>query len=212
MLPEVIERIEAACERSGRQPAEVTLVAITKGHEVPEIRQRVLAHGHRILGENRVQEWRAKAAALGPEVEWHLVGHLQRNKVRQLAGVHLIHSLDSDRLADALEAEAEKRGEPFHALLQVNITAEATKYGVAPRDAAALAAHVRSLPHVTLRGLMTMAAFSDDPESSRPVFRDLRRLGDRLGLPGLSMGMSADYEVAVEEGATWVRVGTALFR
>ncbi|MEJ2668502.1 MAG: hypothetical protein P8Z81_15635 [Deinococcales bacterium] len=89
----MIERIEAACERSGREPAEVTLVAITKGHEVPEIRQRVLAHGHRILGENRVQEWRAKAAALGPEVEWHLVGHLQRNKVRQLAGVHLIHPL-----------------------------------------------------------------------------------------------------------------------
>jgi PLP dependent protein len=212
MLPEVLHRIEAACARAGRDPSDVTLVAITKGHDVEEIRRRVLVYGHRILGENRVQEWRAKAEALGPEVEWHLVGHLQRNKVKLVAGVVLIHSLDSERLADALEAEGARRDIVFRTLLQVNVSGEARKYGAAPAEAPALARHVASLGHVTLEGLMTMAPYSDDPESSRPHFRALRRLGDTLAVPGLSMGMSGDFEVAVEEGATWVRVGSALFR
>ncbi|MEJ2290441.1 MAG: YggS family pyridoxal phosphate enzyme [Deinococcales bacterium] len=189
MLPEVLHRIEAACARVGRDPSGVTLVAITKGHDVAEIRRRILAHGHRVLGENRVQEWQQK-----------------------FAGVELIHSLDSERLADALEAEGAKRGMTFRTLLQVNVAAEASKYGAAPTDAAELARHVTSLPHVTLEGLMTMAPYSDDPEDARPHFRELRRLGDTLALPGLSMGMSGDFEVAVEEGATWVRVGSALFR
>ncbi|HKI55969.1 MAG TPA: YggS family pyridoxal phosphate-dependent enzyme [Trueperaceae bacterium] len=210
-LPRVLERIEAACARSRRAPDEVRLVAVTKGHDAAEIERRVLAHGHRILGENRVQEWLAKRAALPADVEWHLVGHLQRNKVKYLAGVRLIHSLDSARLADALEAEAETRDARWRVLLEVNVAGEAAKFGIAPAEAADLVAHVRSLPHVELEGLMTMAPYSDDPEASRPVFRELRRLGDRLGVPGLSMGMSADFEVAVEEGATWVRVGTALF-
>ena len=212
MLSDVLHRIEAACARVGRDPSEVTLVAITKGHDVAEIRRRVLDHGHRILGENRVQEWQRKAEALGPEVEWHLVGHLQRNKVKLIVGVALIHSLDSERLADALEAEGAKRGTVFRTLLQVNVAGEARKYGASPADAAELARHVASLPHVTLEGLMTMAPYSDDPEDARPHFRELRRLGDTLALPGLSMGMSGDFEVAVEEGATWVRVGSALFR
>ncbi|MEJ2289086.1 MAG: YggS family pyridoxal phosphate-dependent enzyme, partial [Deinococcales bacterium] len=162
MLPEVLHRIEAACARVGRDPSGVTLVAITKGHDVAEIRRRILAHGHRVLGENRVQEWQQKAAELGPEIEWHLVGHLQRNKVKLVAGVELIHSLDSERLADALEAEGAKRGMTFRTLLQVNVAAEASKYGAAPTDAAELARHVTSLPHVTLEGLMTMAPYSDD--------------------------------------------------
>lgn len=212
MLPEVLQRIEAASARVGRDPSEVTLVAITKGHDLEEIRHRVLAHGHRVLGENRVQEWRAKADALGPEIEWHLVGHLQRNKVKLIAGVDLIHSLDSERLADALEAEGERRGIVFRTLLQVNVSGEASKYGAAPGEAAALARHLASLAHVSLEGLMTMAPYSDDPEAARPHFRALRRLGDTLAVPGLSMGMSGDFEVAVEEGATWVRVGSALFR
>ncbi len=212
MLFEVLERIEAACERAGRDPAEVTLVAVTKGHDVDEIRRRVLAHGHRVLGENRVQEWLQKAAEIDDRVQWHLIGHLQRNKVKHVSGVRLIHSLDSERLADALEAEGARAGVTFRTLLEVNVAGEAAKYGVASEDAAELARHVRSLGHVELHGLMTMAPYSEDPETSRPVFRHLRRLGDRLGLPGLSMGMSGDFEVAVEEGATWVRVGTALFR
>lgn len=212
MLPEVLSRIEAACERSGRAPGEVTLVAITKGHDVDDIQRCVLAYGHRILGENRVQEWRVKQDALGADIEWHLVGHLQRNKVKHLTGVRLIHSLDSERLADALEGEAEKRGAPFRALVEVNVAGEAAKFGVSPAQAPALVRHVRSLTYVRLAGLMTMAPHSDDPEASRPLFRELRRLGDTLAVPGLSMGMSADFEVAVEEGATWVRVGSALFR
>ena len=212
MLPEVLARIERACERSGRDPAQVTLVAVTKGHAPEEIRRRILEHDHRILGENRVQEWRDKVEALGPGIAWHLIGHLQRNKVRYLDGVALIHSLDSERLADALEAEGARRDRVFPVLLQVNVAGEANKYGVAPPAAAELARHVTELAHVELRGLMTMAPYADDPEASRPVFRGLRRLGDTLGLPRLSMGMSGDFEVAVEEGATWVRIGSALFR
>ncbi len=212
MITEVRQRIEAACARVGRAPSEVTLVAVTKGHGVDEIRQRVLAHGHRTLGENRVQEWRDKAADLGPDVAWHLVGHLQRNKVKYVASVALLHSLDSERLADALEVEGTRQETTFRTLLQVNVAREPGKYGVAPEAAAGMVRHVAGLQHVTLEGLMTMAPYSDDPEASRPVFRDLRRLGDTLGLTGLSMGMSGDFEVAVEEGATWVRVGTALFR
>jgi len=212
MLLDVLHRIEAACARSGRAPSEITLVAVTKGHDAAEIRQRVLVFGHRILGENRVQEWRQKVDELGPDIEWHLIGHLQRNKVKYLTGVALIHSLDSDRLADALEAEGAKRDVTFRTLLQVNVAQEASKYGVAPAAAPELARHLDSLEHVELHGLMAMAPYSDDPERSRAAFRELRRLGDNLGLPGLSMGMSGDFEVAVEEGATWVRVGSALFR
>ncbi len=212
MITDVRQRIEAACARAGRPPSEVTLVAVTKGHPVDEIRERVLAHGHRILGENRVQEWRDKAADLGPDVAWHLVGHLQRNKVKYVAAVELLHSLDSERLADALEAEGARQGTTFRTLLQVNVAREPGKHGVAPEAAAGMVRHVAGLQHVTLDGLMTMAPYSDDPEASRPIFRDLRRLGDTLGLTRLSMGMSGDFEVAVEEGATWVRVGTALFR
>lgn len=214
MLPAVLDRIAAACRRASRDPAEVTLVAVTKGHDVPDVRRHVLAYGHRVLGENRVQEWRAKAAELGEEadVEWHLIGHLQRNKVRMLRGVRLIHSLDSERLADALEAEGARRNETFRVLMQVNVAREEGKFGVAPEAAAELARHLASLEHVDLEGLMTMAPYSLDPERSRPVFRGLRNLGDRLGVPRLSMGMSGDFEVAVEEGASWVRVGSALFR
>jgi len=212
MIVDVLERIEAACARVGRAPSEVTLVAVTKGHDVDEIRRHVLAHGHAVLGENRVQEWREKAAALGPDVTWHLVGHLQRNKVKFLSGIALLHSLDSARLADALEAEGAKRGTTFRTLLQVNVAREPGKYGVAPEEAASMVRHVEELRHVALDGLMTMAPYSEDPEASRPVFRELKRLGATLGLTRLSMGMSGDFDVAVEEGATWVRVGTALFR
>lgn len=211
MYADVLRRIEAACARVGRDPGEVTLVAVTKGQDVDAIRRHVLRHGHEVLGENRVQEWVRKRDALGPEIRWHLVGHLQRNKVRYLEGVSLLHSLDSERLADALEAEGERRGWRLPVLVQVNVAGEAAKYGVAPEGAEALVRHASSLPHLEVRGVMTMAPYHDDPEASRPVFRGLRALGDRLGLPERSMGMSGDLEVAVEEGATLVRVGRALF-
>ncbi len=211
MLNDVLARIEAACLRSGRDPQAVRLVAVTKGHDKDEVQRLILDAGHRVLGENRVQEWSAKADALPDEVEWHLVGSLQRNKVKFLERVHLIHSLDSERLANALEAHGARVDHRFRVLLQVNISGEASKGGVAPAQAGDLLAHVQSLPHVRALGLMTMAPYGSDPEASRPVFRELRQLGDSLGLQELSMGMSGDFEVAIEEGATLVRVGTALF-
>ncbi len=211
MLPEVRDRIAAAAERAGRDPVEVTLVAVTKGHEVDEIRSAVLAHGHRTLGENRVQEWRRKAEGLGGEVDWHIIGTVQRNKAKYLVPVALIHTLNSERLADALETEGAKRSHVFRTLVEVDIANEAAKQGVAPQAAGGLVRHAASLAHVEVLGLMAMAPYSTNPEHSRPHFRALRRLRDTLGVPHLSMGMSGDFEVAVEEGATIVRVGTALF-
>jgi PLP dependent protein len=148
---------------------------------------------------------------VGPDVEWHLVGHLQRNKVKYCRPFALIHSLDSVRLAEALEEEGARHGHVFRTLVQVNVAGEASKHGVPPEEAEALVALVRTLEHVRVEGLMTMAPYAEDPERARPVFGALRALRDRLGLDALSMGMSGDVEVAVEEGATLVRVGSALF-
>lgn len=211
MLADVRRRIESACSAAGRDPSAVTLVAVTKGHGPEEVRRALLDHGHRHLGENRVQEWQGKAAALDLDVAWHLVGHLQTNKVRFCTPFALIHSVDSERLADALEAEGARRGHVFPVLLQVNVAGEAQKYGVPPAEVAELARHVGSLSHVRLEGLMTIAPYADDPEEARPVFRALRGLADRHASGRTSMGMSGDLEVAIEEGATWVRVGRAAF-
>jgi PLP dependent protein len=209
-LDRVRARIAAACARSGRDPADVTLVAVTKGQSVETI-ARLVAAGQRVLGENRLQEWRDKHAALGGDVEWHLVGHLQRNKVRTCTPFALIHSLDSLRLAEALEEEGARTGHVFPVLIQVNVSGEATKHGVAPADTVTLLEATHALPHVRVEGLMTMAPYHEDPERARGVFRALRDLRARLGLRVLSMGMSGDLDVAIEEGATHVRVGTALF-
>lgn len=211
MLPDVLRRIEAACRRVGRDPSEVTLVAVTKGRDVAEIERYVLRHGHRVLGENRAQELRDKRDALAADVAWHFIGNLQRNKVKYLTGVAMVHSLTTPRLADALDRQAAKDGRPLDVLLEVNLSGEASKQGADPEDAAALARYVRDLPHLRLEGVMTMAPYAEDPETARPVFRAARALRDELGLRALSMGMSNDFEIAVEEGATLVRVGTALF-
>lgn len=211
MLADVRRRIETACAAAGRAPSDVVLVAVTKGHEADEVRRALLDRGHRDLGENRVQEWQGKARALGPDVAWHFVGHLQTNKVRHCAALALIHSVDSERLADALEAEGARRGHVFSVLLQVNVAGEAQKHGAPPAGVAELARHVSSLAHVRLEGLMTIAPYADDPEEARPVFRALRDLADRHAHGRTSMGMSGDLEVAIEEGATWVRVGHAAF-
>lgn len=211
MLSDVRRRIEAACAAAGRDPADVTLVAVTKGHDPETVQRELLAHGQHVLGENRVQEWRPKADALPTDVAWHLVGHLQTNKVRYCRRFALIHSLDSARLADALEAEGARHDHVFPVLLQVNVAGEAAKFGVAVADVPELVHHVASLPHVRLEGLMTIAPYADDPERARPVFRALRALADRHAHGRTSMGMSGDLEVAIEEGAAWLRVGRALF-
>jgi pyridoxal phosphate enzyme (YggS family) len=209
-LSAVRARIEAACARAGRDPAEVTLVAVSKRQSVEAIRAAYDA-GQRVFGENYVQELAHKAEALGelPGLRLHFIGHLQRNKAKLVRRVaHAVETLDSIRLADALAGAG---GAPLPVLAQVNVAREPQKSGCAPEDLAALVAHVRALPSLRLEGLMTVPPASDDPEASRPCFRALRELGAEHGLPALSMGMSADLEVAVEEGATMVRVGTAIF-
>lgn len=206
----VRKRLERACLRAGRDPAEVRLIAVTKGHDAATIREHVLTRGQAILGESRIQEWRSKATEL-EGAEWHLIGNLQTNKVKYCVPFHTLHSLNSQRLADALEAHGEKHDHTFRVLLEVNVAGEANKQGVTLSDAEALARYAQSLPHLEVAGVMTIAPYSSDPEAARPIFRALRSLRDRLALRELSMGMSGDFEVAAEEGATYVRVGSALF-
>ena len=209
-IEEVRERLERACLRAGRDPAEVTLIAVTKGRDAAAIRDHVLSHGHAVLGESRIQEWRGKEAEL-TGAEWHLIGSLQTNKVKYCRPFHTLHSLNSERLADALEAHGARHDHTFRVLLEVNVAGEANKQGVALKDAEALVRYAQSLPHLDLAGVMTIAPYADDPEAARPIFRALRGLRDRLALKELSMGMSGDFVVAAEEGATYVRVGSALF-
>jgi pyridoxal phosphate enzyme (YggS family) len=215
-LAHVESRLAAACERAGRSRRDVTLVGVTKSVS-ESIAAELFALGVRDLGEGRPQELWHKSALL-PDARWHLVGHLQRNKIdRTLPLVHRLHSVDSLRLLDALEATPGER--PIDVFLEVNCSGEAAKQGFAPEDTAKLGDKLRSLTRVRVCGLMTMAAVADDPEAARPTFARLRTLRDRMRdelgglhpLDELSMGMSGDFEVAVEEGATCVRVGTILF-
>jgi pyridoxal phosphate enzyme (YggS family) len=217
-LAGVEARIEAACLRAGRSRAELTLVAVTKT-VASEVAALLPELGVTDLGESRPQELWRKAQAV-PGVRWHLVGHLQRNKVeRTLPLVHLVHSADSRRLLEALEEEGKKRATSTDVLLEVNASREPRKHGFRPEEVPGLVPWLPSLQHVSVRGLMTMAAFADDPERCRPTFHVVRELRDRLwsalGPPHkpehLSMGMTNDFEVAIEEGATLVRIGTALF-
>jgi pyridoxal phosphate enzyme (YggS family) len=218
-LLRIEERIAAACARAGRRRDEVTLVAVTKTVPIA-VAALVAEMGVRHLGESRPQELWRKAAALDQSLFWHLIGHLQRNKIERTAPlVCLIHSVDSLRLLDALEQEAGKRGRRLHLLLEVNASREASKHGFTPEEAAELAPRIAALGSARVCGLMTMAPFQEDPERCRPTFVALRELRDRLQgelgptprLEHLSMGMSNDFEVAIEEGATLVRIGTALF-
>jgi pyridoxal phosphate enzyme (YggS family) len=207
----VRRRIAAAAERSGRDPASVRVIAVTKSFPAETCAAAVQA-GLTDLGENRVQEGTAKAAALaraGVRPVWHLIGHLQSNKVRAALGAFaVIHSIDSVELATALSRRAER---PVEVLLEVNVGGEPSKFGFSPEETPDASRAIAALPSLLVRGLMTVAPQAEDAEAVRPVFRRLRALAEELGLPELSMGMSGDYEVAVEEGATMVRVGSALF-
>ncbi len=210
-LARVRERLAAACERADRDAAAVTLVAVSKGHSVEAVHAAAAA-GVRHFGENRIQEALPRietAKAAGVDTVWHLVGHLQSNKAKVAAGAFdIIHSVDSARLLVRLDAAAPA---PRDALLQVNIAGDPQKHGVAPGELASLVEAARSASNLRLRGLMTIAPPTTDPEQARPVFHALRLLAERFDLPDLSMGMTDDFEVAVEEGATLVRVGRALF-
>jgi pyridoxal phosphate enzyme (YggS family) len=214
----VREQIAAACARVGRDPAEVRICAVTKTVEVPEIRAVVEA-GIRILGENRLQVAEPKihgATGLGAEVAWHFIGHLQRNKARRVVELFdTIQSLDGLPLARRVSSLGEERGRAIPCLVEVKTSAEASKGGVEPPELPGLLDAIRELAGIDLRGLMTMAPFTDDERAVRSSFSSLRALRDRFGkdaeLPELSMGMTADFEIAVEEGSTMVRVGTAIF-
>jgi PLP dependent protein len=213
-LAAVRENIERARVRGGHQQT-VTIVAVTKTYG-PEAPLAALDAGLQDVGENRVQEALTKMPLVTRPVRWHMIGHLQRNKVKQLDGFHLVHSMDSARLADALAAHGAARGRPMDVLLQVNVSGEGTKGGYVPADVAAEAVRLRSLPGIVLHGVMTMAPLDADMAALRRVFAGARRCREQLQAAGhpateLSMGMSGDYEVAVEEGATLVRLGTVLF-
>ena len=218
ILEEVRARIASAARRAGRDPADVEIVAVTKTHG-PETVREAWDAGLGIVGENKVQEamWKKAACASGPQ--WHLIGHLQSNKVRHaLETFDAIHSVDGVRLADRLNAVAEQIGARPCILLEVNVSGEKSKSGMAPGDVRAAVEHIfSSCPRLSLEGFMTMAPFSENPEDARPFFRRLRELRDEMeaafgaSFPRLSMGMSGDYEVAVEEGSTMVRLGTVLF-
>lgn len=210
-LERVRERIARAAECAGRRAESVRLIGVSKTVEVARIREAVAA-GLPALGENRVQEARAKIAELGRPVPWHLVGQLQTNKAKDAVELFdLIHSLDRLELAQELHKRARQRGRPVEVLVQVNLAGEAQKGGVAPESLGELIEAVATLDHVRVRGLMAIPPETPDPEDTRVWFRTLRKLGERVALPELSIGMSADFEVAIEEGATMVRVGTAIF-
>jgi PLP dependent protein len=217
-LAAVEGRLQAACRRAGRSRADVTLVAVAKTATV-EAAAALVALGVQDLGEGRPQELWRKAAVL-PAVRWHLVGPLQRNKIqRTLPLVHRIHSVASLRLLAALEQEAKRQSRPVDVLLEVNASREGNKQGFAPEEVLKLTPALAELKTVRVTGLMTMAAYEENPEKCRPTFAALRGLRDRLresvglahSLNDLSMGMTNDFEIAVEEGATLVRIGTALF-
>lgn len=218
-VKEVRKRIANAAKRAGRNPADVVLVAVTKGVETERIKEAI-ASGVRILGESRVQEARPKMDALGKEASWHFIGHLQRNKVKYIVGeVDLIHSVDSIELSEEISDRAQKKGVIQNILLEVNISGEKGKFGIPPEEVIPMTKEIARLRNTSLKGMMTVPPFSENPEDSRPHFRRLRELRDEiigLGIPPsdfkeLSMGMSGDFEIGIEEGATLVRIGTAIF-
>ncbi len=217
-LERVRERIAAACARADRSPDEVTLVAVSKTFPPEAIRAAVEA-GVRDIGENRVQEAYEKFQRLGRIATWHLVGHLQTNKAkRAIQFFDWIHSIDSLHLAEEVSKRCQATGREINVLVEVNTSGEASKYGVSPEEAEDLVGAVAELPGLRLQGLMTIAAIVPEPEEARPYFRLLRELRDGLvergvvsALPHLSMGMTDDFEIAIEEGATLVRIGRAIF-
>lgn len=218
-LQEVEKRIQAACDRAGRKREEVTLIAVSKTKPV-ETLQEAYDLGVRIFGENKVQELTAKYEALPKDIHWHMIGHLQTNKVKYIIDkAELIHSVDSLKLAETIEKEAAKHDLIADILVEVNVAEEESKFGMKMEEVIPFVEKVSAFPHVRVRGLMTIAPFVEDPEENRSIFADLHKLyidikkknHDNDTVSVLSMGMTNDYEVAIEEGATMVRVGTGIF-
>ena len=218
-VADVEKRIQNACDRAGRDRSEVTLVAVSKTKPVSDIRE-VMKSGIVDYGENKVQELCDKYEILPKNLRWHMIGHLQRNKVKYLPGkTVLIHSVDSLRLAEEIEKDFSKKGMDADILIEVNVAREASKFGTFTDEVTELVMEIAKLPHLHIQGLMTIAPYTEDPESNREYFRKLRQLSvdikqkniDNVFMSHLSMGMTGDYEVAIEEGATLIRVGTGIF-
>lgn len=218
-LDEVRERVREACLRAGRAPEDVTLIAVSKTKPAQAVQEAYDA-GARDFGENKVQEILQKKPVLPQDIRWHMIGHLQRNKVHQVIGkAVLIHAVDSLRLAEQIESEAAKRDLDVDVLLEINVAKEESKYGFFLEDAEEAIRAISAFPHVHIKGLMTIAPFVENPEENRGIFKKLYQFSvdindkniDNVTMGVLSMGMSGDFEVAIEEGATMVRVGTSIF-
>ena len=218
-LEEVEARITRACERSGRERSEVTLISVSKTKPA-EMLQEAYDAGSRDFGENKPQEIREKYPQLPTDIRWHMIGHLQRNKIKYIIDkVCMIHSVDSIRLAEAIDEEAKKHGIVMPVLIEVNVAEEESKFGVHLDEVESLIRQISELSNIQVQGLMTIAPFTENAEDNRIYFRKLRNLYvdikdkniDNVNMCNLSMGMTGDYEVAVEEGATMVRVGTGIF-
>ena len=215
----VEENIRQACLRSGRDVSGVTLISVSKTKPV-EMIQEAYEYGKREFGENKAQELKEKYEVLPKDIKWHFIGHLQTNKIKYIIGrTCLIHSVDSLHLAEAIEKECVKRNTHVDILVEVNVAQEASKFGLKLEDTLELVRQISKLEHLHIRGLMTIAPFVEDPEENRSIFRQLKQLSvdigakniDNVDMSVLSMGMTGDYQVAVEEGATHVRVGTGIF-
>jgi len=218
-LRQIQQNIDRACRRAGRGTEEVKLIAVSKTKPIPMLQEAYEA-GVRDFGENKAQELVDKYEALPKDIRWHMIGHLQRNKVKYLVGkVYLIHSVDSLRLAQEIQKEAQKKQTEVNILVEVNVAGEESKFGSGREETLRLVKEIALLPSVHIQGLMTVAPYVEDPEANRVIFADLKQLAvdikreniDNVNMHVLSMGMTGDYQVAVEEGATYVRVGTGIF-
>lgn len=215
----VLENVKAACKAAGREESEVTLIAVSKTKPVSDI-EELYKHGVRVFGENKVQELCDKYEALPKDIKWHMIGHLQRNKVKYIVDkAALIHSVDSVRLAKQIEEEAAKKNVTVGILIEVNVAEEESKFGLKTDEVIDMVTQIASFPHISVKGLMTIAPFVENPEDNRKYFNKLKQLAvdikakniDNVSMDELSMGMTGDYCVAVTEGATYVRVGTGIF-
>ncbi|MCX4338077.1 MAG: YggS family pyridoxal phosphate-dependent enzyme [Lachnospiraceae bacterium] len=218
-LENVRERIAEICEKSGRAAADVKLIAVSKTKPLPDL-EEAYACGCRDFGENKVQELVEKYEALPKDIRWHMIGHLQRNKVKYIVDkVFLIHSVDSLRLVQEIEKEAAKHERTVNILIEVNVAGEESKFGVTPESVLELVKEIAQMPHIRVRGLMTIAPYVEDAEENRPYFEKIKKIYvdiihkniDNVFMEELSMGMTGDYEVAISEGATYIRVGTGIF-
>lgn len=218
-IKQVEENIIKSCEKVGRDPKEVTLIAVSKTKPYTAI-EEALPSGVLDYGENKVQELTEKYEILPKDIRWHMIGHLQRNKVKYLVGkVELIHSVDSLRLANQIETEFAKKNEIANILIEVNMANEESKFGITSETTEQLVREISKLEHVRIKGLMTIAPYTDNPETNREYFRNMKKLSvditekniDNVSMNVVSMGMTGDYQVAIEEGATMVRVGTGIF-